>query len=69
MLHLGRVLMTVGATLLVVGILVRFFGARLGHLPGDLRIGDSVYVPIGTCLVVSLLLTVLLNVFGRIFWR
>ena len=66
---LARILMTLGATLLVAGIFVRFFGAHLGHLPGDVRIGNSVYVPIGSCLVVSLLLTVVLNLLSRIFWR
>jgi hypothetical protein len=61
--------MTLGATLLVVGLFVRFFGARLGHLPGrsaHRRFGlhSDRHVPGHLAL-----LTVVLNVLGRIFWR
>ncbi len=69
---IARLFMTIGSVLLVVGLLLRFSGGRLGwlgHLPGDIRIGGSVYIPITTCLVVSVVLTVVLNLLGRIFWR
>jgi len=65
----GRLLMLLGAAALIVGGLLRLFGNRLGHLPGDMRFGDSVFVPLGTCLLVSLVLTIVINVLARIFWR
>ena len=69
---LWKLFVVFGATLLVVGLFLRFAGSKLGwlgHLPGDLRIGDSVYIPLATCAVVSIVLTVVLNVLARIFWK
>lgn len=66
----GRPLIVVGAVLLVAGLLLTF-GPRipfLGRLPGDIvwRRGNStVYFPIVTCIVVSLLLTLLFSLFRR----
>ena len=40
----------------------------LGHLPGDMVIKRehfSLYLPITTCLVISLILTLLFRFFGR----
>jgi len=54
--------------LAVVGVLAVDRIPGLGRLPGDLLICRerwSLYVPITTFLVISLLLTVLLNVFRR----
>ncbi len=59
---LGRILMVAGVALLAIGALIAW-GPRLrwlGRLPGDFtfRIGDAtIYVPLGTCLLVSLVLT------------
>ncbi len=69
---LGRGLVYLGLGLVVVGGLVLLLGRvlDLGNLPGDLLYrGDNVrvYVPIGTMLVLSLVLTLLLNLMLRIF--
>ena len=69
MSQLARLLLTLGVVLLAAGAFVALFGRRLGHLPGDIRIGDSVFVPLGTCILLSLVLTVIVNVVARIFWR
>jgi DUF2905 family protein len=67
---IGRLLIIVGAFILVVG-LVLAFGLRipyLGKLPGDISIDRGnvhVYFPIVTCLLLSLVLTLLLNLFFR----
>ena len=67
--HLGRLLVVVG--LLVAGVgLVLLAGGRfpLGRLPGDIsgsRGGVSFYLPLGTSLVLSVLLTIVVNVFLR----
>lgn len=59
---LGRMLLVLGAVILVVGALLAF-GPRipwLGKLPGDFSFGGStwrVYVPLGTSIVISVLLT------------
>ena len=67
--ELGRILLIVGVVLVVVGGLA-VLGVRLpfGRLPGDIAIeGErgSFYVPITTMIVISVVLTVLLNLFSR----
>jgi len=68
---LGRALITLGIALIVLGVLVTFAGRlpfRLGRLPGDIYIQgkhSSFYFPLATCLVVSVLLSVLLWLFRR----
>lgn len=63
-------LLVVGGVLLVFGLLLTL-GARipgLGRLPGDIvyRKGNATfYFPLATSLFLSLLLTVLLNLFRR----
>lgn len=70
MQELGRPLIVLGAVLLVLGLLLTF-GPRipgLGRLPGDIvwrRGNTTVYFPIVTCIVVSLLLTLVLGLFKR----
>lgn len=67
--NLGRALIVIGLVVVVVGVaLVAGNRIGLGRLPGDLsfRRGNvGVYAPIATCLVVSVVLTVLVNIFFR----
>ncbi len=66
---MAKILLGIGALVAVTGLIL--FGlAKLGvtGFPGDLtfrRGGLTVWVPIGTSIVLSILLTVLLNVFFR----
>lgn len=72
MQSLARGLMLAGVVLLLVGLGLRAFGGRLGwlgHLPGDMRLGNTVYVPLTSCIVVSVFLSLVLNVLARIFRR
>ena len=68
--QLGKLLIVLGVVLIVVGA-VFLFADRipwLGKLPGDMifkRGRTTVYIPIVTMLVVSVLLTLILNFFGR----
>jgi hypothetical protein len=67
--QLGRSLIALGALLAIVGVAL-LLGERfgLGRLPGDLvvkRKNVSVYFPIVSSLVVSVVLTLLLNLFLR----
>lgn len=72
-MRVGNVLMIVGATVVVIGALIRFapglFG-WFGHLPGDIDIrGDDsrVFIPITSMLLVSVVLTVIVNLVGMLF--
>ena len=67
---MGQILLTVGLLLAVVGGVLLLLGKfpELGKLPGDLvfqRGRWTVFLPLGTMIVLSLLLTVLLNLFFR----
>jgi Protein of unknown function (DUF2905) len=67
--ELGRFLVVVGILLVVVGGLA-MAGVRLplGHLPGDIAITGErggVFIPLGTMLLVSVVLTLLFNLFLR----
>jgi len=70
MVGLGRLLILFGVVSIVAG-LVLLIAPRipwLGHLPGDVvvqRERFTLYVPIVTSLVVSIVLTILLNLFFR----
>ncbi len=65
----GRVILVIGLVLVVVGGLAAL-GVRLpfGRLPGDIAIEGErggLYIPIVTMIVVSAVLTVLLNLLIR----
>ena len=68
---IGKWILIVGVLLVVVGAvvwLIETLGLPLGRLPGDIRMrgeGWSFHFPIVTCIVVSVVLTVLLNL---LFW-
>lgn len=69
---IGRLLLYLGGGLVVMGLVLVVLGrvVDLGSLPGDVSYkGENVriYVPIGTMLVVSIVLTVLLNLLLRLF--
>ena len=69
-LHPGKLLIAIGLALAAVGLLWTFAGKipLLGKLPGDLRFerdNFSVYFPLGTCLLLSLLVSLLLWLFRR----
>jgi hypothetical protein len=64
---MGRVLIAAGLVIALLGLLIQM-GLPLGRLPGDIRIqrGNSTfYFPIVTCIVVSLVLTLLAAFFRR----
>lgn len=67
--EVGRVLLVIGFILVIVGGLAAL-GVRLpfGRLPGDIAIEGErggLYIPIATMVIVSIVLTVLLNLFLR----
>jgi hypothetical protein len=67
MASVGRLLIVAGVVLVVLGVVVLAAG-RLPRLPGDVVIQRptmTVYFPIGTMILVSLVLTLILNVLLR----
>jgi DUF2905 family protein len=70
--NIARFLVIGGIILILIGggvYLAAKFGIPLGRLPGDIRIegkGGSFYFPLATSILVSVLLTILLNVIARL---
>ena len=72
--RIGYLLIVVGIGLAVVGLLVvlRVRVPWLGRLPGDIHIerdGSHIYIPIVTCLVVSIILTALATLIAVLLRR
>ena len=76
LLSISRALMVLGLILLLGGG-VLYLGARsglwerlpLGRLPGDIHIQNgniSLFFPIVTCILLSIVLTILLNILTRL---
>lgn len=70
MTAVGRMLMIAGAAMMILGALLSF-GARipwLGRLPGDIvidRPNFRFYFPLGTSIVISIILSLLAAAFRR----
>jgi len=67
---LAKSLIVLGVVLLAVGVALLFAGRLpfLGRLPGDLvyqRDSVTIYIPLGTMLLLSILMTILLNLLFR----
>jgi hypothetical protein len=66
---LGLLIAVIGVAVVVVGLLVAAgLFDWVGKLPGDLRFEGErtrVFIPIGSMIVISLVLTILLNIFLR----
>ncbi len=72
---LGRILLLIGGAIALLGLLL-VIGGRflpwLGRLPGDIHIqrgNVSCFLPLATSIIVSLLLTIVLNIIIRLLNR
>ena len=71
MINIARLFVIGGIIMILIGggvYLVTKLGIPLGKLPGDIYIkGENVtfYFPLASCLVISIILTVVLNVIIR----
>ena len=68
---LGKWMLVIGLVIAAVGGLLWLLGRIpfLGSLPGDIRIQNGnfgCFIPLGTMILLSLLLTVVLNVVARL---
>jgi hypothetical protein len=72
---IGKWIVVVGLGVAALGALVWLagrLGLPLGRLPGDIRLGQgpvTAYFPCATSIIISLVLTVLLNLAARLFNR
>jgi len=70
---IAKYLIVAGIILLLAGLIYYFLGDKLnwiGRLPGDIRIEREnfrFYFPITTMILLSVLLTILINVIRRLF--
>lgn len=68
--HLGKLLIFLGGLILLLGVVILLAGRIpwLGRLPGDISVkreGYEFHFPIVTCLLLSILLTLIFWVLGR----
>lgn len=69
----GKWLIFIGAFILVAGVLIYFFQDKmnwLGRLPGDIRVERDnfrFYFPVTTMILLSVLLSVILQIIKRFF--
>ena len=67
---LGKFIVIIGIAVTVVGLMLwtGFAPKWLGRLPGDIRIEreqSAFYFPIVTCIIVSIVVSVLLSIFRK----
>ncbi len=67
----GKLLTAIGVVLVVIGLVVSYAPwliSWFGRLPGDIRIENEqrfVFIPISSMLIVSVILTLIVNLFFR----
>ena len=67
----GKWIILAGLIIIIIGAVIYFFHDKLhwiGRLPGDIRVEKEnfrLYLPIGTMIVLSLILTLIFNIIKR----
>ncbi len=67
---IGKILIITGIILIVIGIILNISGKIpfIGRLPGDIYIKKdnfSFYFPITTCIIISIVLTLIFSIFKK----
>ena len=71
--QIGKYIIIAGIIILLIGIIVYFFGDKLGwfgRLPGDIRVDKEnvkIFFPITTMIIISIVLTLLINLIKKFF--
>ena len=70
--NLGKILLVIGGIIVLAGLAVLVFGKMglIGKLPGDILIQKgnfTFYFPLVTFLILSIVLTIVVNVLIRLF--
>lgn len=69
---MGKLLIMIGGFLLVLGLIISYAPGLIswfGNLPGDIKIVDerrSIFIPITSMIVISLVLSILINLFSSL---
>jgi len=69
----GKWIIVAGVIIIIAGVIIYFFHNKLnwlGKLPGDIRIEKEnfrFYFPITTMIIISIVLTLLINILKRFF--
>jgi len=72
-MEIGKILITIGICILLIGLIFHFLGDRMGwfgNLYGDIKIIKSnygFYFPITSMIIVSIIGTILINFFSKFF--
>ncbi len=70
---IGKYIIVIGLFIIIIGVLIYFYGDKLtwiGRLPGDIKISRGnlkIFLPLTTMILISVLLTLLLNLFKKLF--
>jgi hypothetical protein len=68
----GKYVIIIGISIILIGLLIYFFYNKLnwlGRLPGDIRVereNFKFYFPIATMILLSILLTLIVNIVRRL---
>lgn len=67
---IGKFLIIFGVIILILGLLITYtnLDKYMGKLPGDINIkkgNTSFHFPIATCIIISIILTIILNLLLR----
>lgn len=70
MSEIGKLLILIGALIIIIGVLITFAGKIpfIGKLPGDIvieRKNFTLYLPIGTSILISIILSLILYLLNR----
>jgi len=70
MSEFGKIIIIFGIILVIVGVVLLFSSKipLIGKLPGDILIkrdGFTFYFPIATSIIISIILTIIINIFLR----
>ena len=70
---IGKYLIIIGLFIIIIGVLLYFLGDRMnwiGRLPGDIKMGKEnirIFIPLTTMILLSILITLILNLFKKLF--
>jgi hypothetical protein len=65
----GKFLLIAGTVIIALGLIFLMADKfPIGRLPGDLKIGGErfrIYIPVATCVLLSVIITLIVNFFSR----
>jgi hypothetical protein len=68
-MEMGKFLVIAGTVIIVLGLVFLMADKfPIGRLPGDFKFGNqrfSVYIPVATCVLLSIAITIIVNFFSR----